>query len=258
VTPARSKAGYAMVAAVAAMAVLATASLTLLDATRSGTAMVAAERGQAEASAAAGAGLAIALDALLVRDRAGRWSIDGRDRMMSYAGMQLAIRIEDERGKVALDRLDTQTASRLAEAAGLRGDDARIAAASLLDWTDDADEPGEDGAERDYYQARGQLIRNGRLQSIDELAQVRGFDGAAVERVRSFVTLGYGAGGFDARYARPEAIEVMLGAAGSTAAIARSRELQGQRTAIEIGDDIDLVGRPLTVAVTARGAGSSS
>ncbi len=190
-----------------------------------------------------------------MRERAGRWSIDGRDRTTTYAGMQLIIRIEDERGKVALDRLDAQTAARLAEAAGLGGDRARIAAASLLDWTDDDDEPGEDGAERDYYQARGQLIRNGRLQSIDELAQVRGFDAAAVERARPFVTLSYGAGGFDARYARPEAIEVMLGAAGSAAAIMRSRELQGQRTAIEIGSDLDLVGRPLTVAVIARGAG---
>ncbi len=34
-----------------------------------------------------------------------------------------------------------------------------------------------------------------------------------------------------------------------------AREQQGRRTAIELGDDIDLAGRPLTVAVTASGAG---
>lgn len=249
------EAGYAMVAAVAAMAVLATASLTLLDATRSGTAMVAAERGQAQAAAATEAGLAIALDGLLVRDRAGRWSIDGRDRATTYDGMRLDIRVEDERGKVVLNRLDAQSVGRFVEAAGLSGERARIAAASLIDWTDEDDDPRENGAEREHYQRLGQRIRNGPLQSIDELAQVRGFDAATVERVRPFVTLSYGAGGFDARYAHPAAIEVMLGTGGGIAAITRAREQQGQRTAIELGDDIDLAGRPLTVAVTASGAG---
>jgi general secretion pathway protein K len=41
------------------------------------------------------------------------------------------------------------------------------------------------------------------------------------------------------------------GGVDSPAAINRQRELDGQRTAIELGEDIDLVGRPLMISVEA-------
>lgn len=245
-----------MVAAVAAMALLATLALVMIGDTRAGTAMAAAERGQAQASAAADAGLVLALSHLLVADRAGRWSIDGRQRQLRYAGMALQVRVEDERGKVPLVQIDEATAARLAGAAGLPGERGRIAAQSLLDWTDDDDEPRAEGAERAWYASRGRIIRNGAPQSIEELAEVRGWDSVAVDRVRPFITLRYRSGGFDSRFASPQAIAVMLpGGANGAQAIIRQRELSGQNTAIELGEAMDLIGRPLTVAVDVSGEG---
>lgn len=252
-TPPQSEAGYAMVAAVAGIAVFALMALTLIEAGQAQTGTIAAEAGQARASAAADAGLALALDGLLVKDRANRWSLDGRTREFRFGAARLQVRVEDERGKVPLNLLDEQTAARLMETAGLgSGERARIAADALLDWTDDDEEPRRAGAENNYYRDRGIRPRNGSLQSVDELVQIRGFDPVTVNRMRPYVTVNFGRGSFDARFAHPAAIGVMLeGGRDSPQAISRQRELDGQRTAIELGDAVDLSGRPLMIVVDA-------
>lgn len=252
-TPRSGEQGYAMVAAVAGIAVFAMMALTLIQSNQSEIVSVSAEVGQAKAAAAADAGLAIALNGLLAKDRANRWSIDGRLRRASFEGANLQIKVEDERGKVPINLLDDEFAARLMEAIGLGfGPRSNIAADSLIDWIDDDEEPRPDGAEFQYYMSQGIRPRNGPLQSIEELAQVRGFDRAMIARLKPFVTVNFGVGSFDARFAHPRAIGVMLeGGADSPAAINRQRELDGQRTAIELGEDIDLIGRPLMISVVA-------
>jgi general secretion pathway protein K len=242
-----------MVAAVAGIAVFAMMALTLVQSSQSDILEVSAEVQQAKASAAADAGLAIALNGLLAKDRSNRWSIDGRRRVESFDGATVQIRVEDERGKVPINLLDDEFAARLMEVIGIGfGSRSKIAADSLSDWTDDDDEPRPDGAEAEYYSARGIRPRNGPLQSIEELAQVRGFDRAMIARLKPFITVNFGVGGFDSRFAHPSAIGVMSeGGVDSPAAINRQRELDGQRTAIELGEDIDLVGRPLMISVEA-------
>ncbi len=251
----RGERGYATVAAVAAITVFAMVSLTLVADNRTAVGDAAAEIGRARVNAAADAGLTMAVDGLLVEDRAMRWSIDGRIHEADFAGTHIRIKIEDERGKVPLNLLDEDSAKALVEAAGRSGLDAQIAADSLLDWTDDDDEPHLNGAESEFYAPRGTHPRNGPPRSIDELVVIRGWDRAMIERIRPFVTIWFGRGGFDARFAQPKAIGVMLGGGdGNPLAIQRQREAQGQRTAIELGDDLVLTGRPLTVVVEASDA----
>lgn len=242
-----------MVAAVAGIAVFAMMALTLVQSSQSDIIEVSAEVQQAKAAAAADAGLAIALNGLLAKDRATRWSIDGRRRAANFDGAVLQIRVEDERGKVPINLLDDEIAARLMEAIGLGfGSQSKIAADSLMDWIDDDDEPRPDGAEAEYYSSKGIRPRNGPLQSIEELAQLRGFDRGMIARLKPFVTVNFGIGSFNARFAHPRAIGVMSdGGAGSPAAINRQRELDGQRAAIELGEDIELVGRPLMISVEA-------
>lgn len=246
--------GYALVAAVVSIAVFAAMALTVLSATRSGIDDVAAEHAHLQAGAAADAGVALALSGLLAGDPTQRWSIDGRERRLTFSEARLRVRIEDERGKVPIGALDEPMATRLLEVVGLEGDRLLIARDSLLDWTDGDDEPRRFGAESGYYEAAGIRPSNGFLSSIEELGSIRGFDAALVERIRPFATAYTALAGFDTRFAHPQAIAVMEagGHAGSPASIDRARERSGQRTALEFTDATNLEGRPLTILVEAR------
>ena len=253
--PAPGEAGYALVAAVASIAVFAIMALAIMTGTRAAIVQGGAEIARAHADAAADAGIALALQGMLVEDRAFRWSIDGRTRQLRFGDAVLSVRVEDERGKVPLASLEEEQAVLLFEALGLSGDRLDIVTDSFLDWFDDDDEARPNGAELDYYAARRIHARNGRPHTIDELALIRGFDSALVERLRPVATLDFGGGSFAPDHASPLAIGVMTeGGAGSPEAISRARELAGQRTAIELGEDIDLTGRPLTIVAEARTA----
>lgn len=245
--------GYALVAAVASIAVFALMALTLLRAAHGSILSAEGEIDRVKANAAAHAGLALAIQGLLAPDRTSRWSIDGRTRMVTFGNASLAIRIEDERGKIPIGVIDDDQAKRLFENLGLVGERRTIASDSLLDWIDDDDIERPNGAESLYYIKRGIRPRNGVPLSIEELGLIRGFDAALVERLRPIVTVFFGRGAFDARFAPPGAIAIMAeGGENSPAIIERERELAGQRPAIELGEDVSLVGRPLTVAVDAR------
>lgn len=248
----RGEQGYAMVAVVASISVFAMLSGAIVAATRGSVVTARAESDQAQAAAAADAGIALALHGLLSTDPAYRWSIDGRQRKQTYGDAQLIIRIEDERGKVPISLIDEGQLTRLLEEIGLSGSRLRLARDSFMDWVDDDDDPRPDGAERAYYRPSGFAPRNGSLLTIDELARVRGFDAALVERLRPAITVNYGSGPFDARYANPLALGIMLeGGADSPLAIQRKRELAGQVTAIELESQADIVGKPLSIIVEA-------
>lgn len=61
----------------------------------------------------------------------------------------------------------------------------------VADWQDDDDDPRPWGAERRWYAARHPPLvpADGPLQSVGELGAIRGFDPAALARVRPFVTV---------------------------------------------------------------------
>lgn len=252
--------GYAILAAVPLIAVIALIATAIVDTNRDSAITVGAELDQARAAAAADAGIALALHGLLSKDPAARWSIDGRARQANFEDASLIIRVEDERGKVPINLLNEEQMTRLLEMGGLSGERLRVATDSLLDWIDDDDETRENGAERPYYRPSGIAPRNGAMLSIDEMARVRGFDPLLVARLRPFVTVYYGSGPFDARYAQPQALAIMTeGGEDSPQAIQRKRELAGQTTALEFTSETDLIGKPLSIIVDARlpdGAGT--
>ncbi len=244
--------GYALVGAVASIAVFAAMSLAVLSATRLMLEDVGAEQSQLQAGAAADAGVAMAISGLLAEDVTQRWPIGGRPRAATFGHARLGIRIEDERGKVALNLLDEERATRLLELAGLDGDRLLIARDSLRDWIDTDEEPRPFGAERAFYRPARIVPPNGFLASVDELGLIRGFDAATVARIRPIATVSIGNSVFDARHADPRAIAVMAeGGENGPAAIDRARELAGQRTAIEFTDTSDRTGRPLAIVAEA-------
>lgn len=250
--PAAGEEGYALLAAIATIAVFATIALTVLNGMQTSIVQANAEIERAHADAAADAGVQLALQGLLTENRAFRWSIDGRTRQANVGDARLTIRVEDQRGKIPLASLDEHQTARLFEKLGVTGERLSIVTDSFLDWVDDDDDPRQNGAEIDYYAARGIHPRNGVPLSIDELVLVRGLDRPLVERLKQVATLHFGAGSFEPSHADPIAIAIMTeGGEDSPEAIDRARELEGQSTAIELDSDIDLTGRPLGIVVDA-------
>ncbi len=248
-----SEEGYALVAAVASIAVFATMALTVLSATRMGLEDVSAEQAQMQAVAAADAGIAFSLSRLLSDDALQRWSADGRTRSMRFADANLRITIQDERGKVPLGLLTEKSATALLEQAGLRDERLLIARDSLLDWVDDDTDKRPFGAEWPYYAPAGIFPPGGMIASVDELALVRGIDARTVERIRPYVTTYTLRSGFDPEYADPRALAAMdAGGAGGVAAINRNRELAGQVAALSFAATPKLFDRPISINVEAR------
>lgn len=243
--------GYALVAAVASIAVFAAMALAMLTATRAAVVTGVAEVGQARAAAAADAGIALALSGLADDDPANRWPIDGRARALDFADARLVVRVEDERGKVPLNLLDPAMATRLLEAFGLEGEALSVARDSLLDWLDADDEKRPFGAEDAFYAPLGYRPRNGAMASVGELRRVRGFDKALVARMTPVLTVNFGRGNFEPSHATPQAIEIMMGDDGSTELLNRRRELAGQRTAIDLTPTTELIAHPLMITSTA-------
>lgn len=254
----RTDSGYALITAIVAMLVFASFALTLLEGARATVVATSAASDRARLAAAAEAGLLIAVAGLDDPDPATRWSFGGQARMVRFGDVDLAIMVEDEAGKVPLNFITEVQARTMFEALVYDRDRAGRLADAFLDWRDDDDDVRAGGAEFGYYAQVNRYARNGPLRSIDELATIRGFDRALVDRLRPAVTVSAnGAAGFDPRFARPLAIAVMSGGEGSIDAIAAERQARGQRTAIAFSAPAVLVGRPMTVRVVARGEGDA-
>jgi general secretion pathway protein K len=244
--------GFALVAAVASILVLSAFAVAVMAATRREVIAGVSEIDRARASAAVDAGMAIALSRLATDDLSGVWPFDSRLHTATFDAWRLDMRVADERGKVPLNLLDDGQVTRLLERAGLSGQALKIAHDSYLDWIDDDDDPGPDGAESDYYQHLGIRPRNGYMKTVGELRRVRGLDARTVERIATVGTVDFGSGAFDTRTAQPGAIGVMFdGGDANPEAIEAAREAAGQVTALGFVSQKDRIGRPLSITVTA-------
>jgi general secretion pathway protein K len=246
--------GYAMIAAIVGIAAFALIAFEILAANRGATASVAAQVEHAKLSAAADAGLSQAIYNLAMQDRTQRWPIDGRPTTTHFGDATLTIVIEDERGKVPINRLNEDQVRSMFAAAGVDGARLDTLVDTFEDWQDDDDEMRTNGAEAPAYVSLGIKPRNGDLRTIDELRQLKGMDAALFAKLSPALTVFFGDnGGFSQSTAQPLALAVMLGTGADTpAVIERERELEGERPALDIADDVNLVGRPLTIQVTAR------
>lgn len=97
-------------------------------------------------------------------------------------GLWCRVEWEASGQRLNLNDLDATTLTKVV------GDPALADAA--LDWRDPDDLPREQGAEGAWYAARGlRGPRNGPFESIAELALVRGFDAAEVQRLQRVLTV---------------------------------------------------------------------
>jgi general secretion pathway protein K len=241
-----------MIAAISGVAAFAFIAFEMLAADRG---IIASVRGQlenAQLKASADAGLAAAIYGLSLPDPSQRWSIDGRSRTLRFGDSTMTIVVEDEHGKIPLNRLNEDEIRQMFAAAGASGDQLDQLVDCMEDWTDEDDDPRPHGAEAPDYVAQGIKPRNSDFQSLGELALIKGMDSALFARLEPAITVFFGENGsFSTSTAQPLALAVMSGTrADSPDVVEREKELAGQTPATDSPHTPNLIGRPLTVRVT--------
>jgi general secretion pathway protein K len=249
--------GYAMVAAVAGVAAFAFIAFEIMAVHRGVIASVNGQVENARLTAAADAGVAIAAWGLGQPDPLQRWTIDGRARTLRFGDTLLTIVVEDEHGKIPLNRLNEDQVRQMFAAAGVKGDRLDELVDTFQDWQDEDDDKRPNGAEAPDYVSQNIKPRNDDFETVGELAMVKGMDTALYNKLAPSLTVFFGeTGSFSVEDAQPLALAVLSGTGlDSPDVIERERELAGEKTAIQDQKTaVDLVGRPLTVRVLARDA----
>ncbi len=164
--------------------------------------------------------------------------------------MGLSITVQDERGKVPINRLSKDQARRLFQQAGLTGQRLDQVTDSFLDWEDGGQRAG--GAGSPDYAARGVEPRQGPVHTIGELGEIRGVDAAIVAKIAASLSLFPGdTGGFDPKTSVPIAADVMADNASDTLDAIAVERRQAQQQAQLDPTVSDYVGRPVTVQIVA-------
>ncbi|MFN2375455.1 MAG: general secretion pathway protein GspK [Candidatus Binatia bacterium] len=101
---------------------------------------------------------------------------DGQWVTASFQGQPYEVRVIDEAGKLALNQVDGVLLRAVFENLEIDDDDAETIADSILDWRDEDDLHGPNGAETDYYESlpRPYRAKNAGFDSVEELLLVRG------------------------------------------------------------------------------------
>ncbi|MGI8841971.1 MAG: hypothetical protein ACR2F8_14500 [Caulobacteraceae bacterium] len=251
--------GYALVAAIAAMAAFAYIAFEVLAADRGQIVGVGARIEQARLEAAADAGLTIAIHGLGDPDPDRRWPIDGSVRRIGFDGADLAVAIQDERGKVPIDGVNATQARALFENAGATGPrlDALVAELSDFQFGDESADPtappapGPAGA----YGA----VRHGGFRTVGDLMALKDMDVGLFERVAPAVTVFFEESGpFEPNNAGPLARLAMAAEdAGPSPDLLAQANADDEPQVEPITPDVNLIGRTVTVQAVAfdrRGA----
>ena len=245
--------GYALVAAVTAVAAFAYVAFQALAAGQGSVAIVAARVEQTRLAAAADGGVDLAIQGLADRDRASRWSLSGRPHSIDFGDVNLTIVVADERGKAPLQGLNDEQARALFQGAGATGERLDALVTEFREWqSQDSDSEPHQGPPTAAELAFP--VRHGQFETVGELAGLRDMDAALFAQIAPAVTTFFEEDGpFEPEHATPLAIAAMTAqGADSPEALANLGEIAKQAPDEEIAGEENLVGRTLTVQVVAR------
>lgn len=242
--------GFAMVMAVVAAGLFAYLAMLFLQSERGELVGAQARMQRVRLANAADAGMMIAMYGLGAIDRARRWDPDGQARFMMFDGVTLAVSVEDERGKVAINRVGQDGLRRLLAAAGVPEAGLDRLTDSILDWLDGDDAARPFGAEAKQYRAANSDVipRNGKIRTIEELSGVQGMTQDLLARLAPAISIHFGEyGAFNDRHGNPLALMAMRGDGDGGAFLTNG----GGKPALDIGENTTLEGNPVMIRVVA-------
>ncbi len=251
--------GWALVSVlwvVAMLAMMAAATQLLLLTSAKGEQRV-LERAQADA----------ALDAGLTRAVLGigderldqRWPVDGTERVFTFAGVEIHIKVQDQLGLIDLNAADGSMIDQLLQSAGLTSDTAATMTDRVLDWRSTTALKSLHGASDADYAAAGLRYhqRHGPFQSVSELRLVLGMTPSLYARIAPALTVYSNRPAFDPNLAPEQALRALyLNAPDQATAILEARRsasgADAQNSAVTgtLSPTLPLAGRCFSITET--------
>ncbi|UAJ09063.1 type II secretion system protein GspK [Polymorphobacter megasporae] len=222
-----SERGYAMVAAVAAMALFALLALDGIGMGRGAVAGASAAVEHARLVAAANAGTAIAVHGLGLVEAPRRWQPSSELHVVDFDGMTMSITVEDEMAKVPLNFVQAPRIKRLFELAGVPITQVDGLVAAFLRLR--GDPIVGSGVSRSTSVPAG-------LTAIDELTLLDGMTPAIYARLAPAVTVAGTTLAFDPQDAGPLARAVMSAGATTPQAIEQVVSSADRQPALTTGE----------------------
>jgi general secretion pathway protein K len=137
-----------------------------------------------------------------------RWRADGVAQKFDFDGIPTTIYVQDELGRIDLNRADAGLLGGLLRSVGLDAQSASAMTDKILDWRDQGQLKHLNGAKLGDYRAAGYAYgpRNGAFQSVDELLLVMDMTPALFKRLQPALTVYSGRQFIDPQVAPREAL----------------------------------------------------
>ncbi|MBL4772587.1 MAG: general secretion pathway protein GspK [Alcanivoracaceae bacterium] len=154
------------------------------------------------------AGLHRAIYELRNPDPNTRWIADGRKYKMDFAEAEIEIAITDETGKIDINLASAELLAGLFASLGMSDDDAMMFAERVIDWRDNDNIKGMNGAEDDDYESEGYKYgaKDALFDTVPELQQVMGINYEMYKRLEAAVTVYSGSNNLNIAYAPIQAL----------------------------------------------------
>jgi general secretion pathway protein K len=146
-------------------------------------------------------------------DPESRWIADGRKYKMDFAGAQIDISIIDETGKIDINLASNELLKGLFASLGMSEEDALTLTERVIDWRDNDNIKGLNGAEDEDYEAEGYKYgaKDALFDTVPELQQVMGINYEMYKKLEPAITVYSGSRDLNVAYASEQALMALEG-----------------------------------------------
>lgn len=189
--PKKQDRGFALVTVLWAMVIVSAAVAGVTAVTRGDARRNQRQRERAELTAAADALVSLVILQLVNVNPNSRLAVDGTPFAGSFAGRPARVSIQDEAGRIDLNRAPGDILSRLLRAHGMQDEPAQALTDKVLDWREASIGKRLNGAKADDYHDAGLRYgpRDGPFASVEELKLVMGLPPGLFDRIRPALTV---------------------------------------------------------------------